>query len=72
MLAVSGGKRLGGKARRRQGKRQRGRERDMAAAARDYAALGWPCTPGAHPGVAGDRACSCDRVGCPDPGAHPA
>ncbi|HEV7930994.1 MAG TPA: bifunctional DNA primase/polymerase [Actinomadura sp.] len=58
MLAVSGGR------------RQRGRDR-MAVAARDYAALGWACIPGAHPLTRGDRACSCDRVGCPDPGAHP-
>ncbi|MEU6041165.1 bifunctional DNA primase/polymerase [Actinomadura sp. NPDC047616] len=72
MLAVSGGKRQGGKAGKRQGgKRQRGRERDMAAAARDYAGLGWPCSPGAHPSAVGDRACSCDRIGCPDPAAHP-
>lgn len=58
MLAVSGGR------------RQRGRDR-MAAAARDYAAFGWDCCPGAHATARGDRACSCDRVGCPDPGAHP-
>ena len=43
----------------------------MAAAARGYAELGWACIPGAHPLTDGDRACSCDRVGCPDPGAHP-
>jgi hypothetical protein len=54
------------------GKRQKAAARDrMASAARAYAALGWPCTPGAHPPSGGDRACSCDRVGCPDPGAHP-
>ncbi|MFC4912124.1 bifunctional DNA primase/polymerase [Actinomadura gamaensis] len=41
----------------------------MADAARAYAALGWPCVPGAHAGR--DRACSCDRIGCPDPAAHP-
>jgi bifunctional DNA primase/polymerase-like protein len=58
MLAVSGGR------------RQRGRTR-MAAAAREYASIGWACTPGAHPLTGGDRACSCDRVGCPAPGAHP-
>jgi hypothetical protein len=56
MLAVQGSK------------RQRTRNR-MAAAARDYAALGWACVPGAQ--VGSDRACSCDRMGCPDPGAHP-
>ncbi|WP_084956031.1 bifunctional DNA primase/polymerase [Thermoactinospora rubra] len=36
-----------------------------------YAALGWPCVPGAHPLRRGPRACSCDRVGCPSPGQHP-
>ena len=39
--------------------------------------MGWPVCPGAHPrrGLDGmpeeGRACSCDRVGCPAPGAHP-
>ena len=39
--------------------------------------MGWPVFPGAHPrrGLDGmpeeGRACSCDRVGCPAPGAHP-
>ncbi|TDB91813.1 bifunctional DNA primase/polymerase [Actinomadura sp. KC216] len=64
MLAVSGNRRL-----------KAARDR-MASAARDYAALGWPTFPGAHPPNAidrkgGGRACSCDRIGCPDPGAHP-
>ncbi len=61
--------------------RRKARERLAAAAA--YAALGWPVCPGAYPleGTArlrgrqqrrgAGRACSCDRVGCPDPGAHP-
>ena len=72
-------------------KLRRGRRRDasrMAAAAVDYAAMGWPVCLGAHlrteaarhprsgtathgrvrdPG----RACSCDRIGCPAPAAHP-
>jgi hypothetical protein len=51
----------------------------LGAAALGYAALGWPVCPGAHPsdGLNGigladpGRACSCDRVGCPAPGAHP-
>jgi hypothetical protein len=57
----------------------------LAAAAAGYAALGWPVCQGAHrradparigpPGRARGRdtgrACSCDRVGCPAPGAHP-
>ena len=65
--------------------RRRGRRRAaqrppaLGAAALEYAALGWPVCPGAHPSDGLDgiglpepgRACSCDRVGCPDPGAHP-
>jgi hypothetical protein len=51
----------------------------MGAAALEYAALGWSVCPGAHPSTGLDgiglpepgRACSCDRVGCPAPGAHP-
>jgi hypothetical protein len=51
----------------------------LGAAAQEYAALGWPVCPGAHPSGGLDgigltepgRACSCDRVGCPAPGAHP-
>jgi hypothetical protein len=49
----------------------------LGAAALEYAAMGWPVCPGAHRsrGIDGTiemgRACSCDRVGCPDPGAHP-
>lgn len=48
------------------------------AAALEYAAMGWPVCPGVHSRreFAGKRetgrACSCDRVGCPSPGAHPA
>jgi Bifunctional DNA primase/polymerase, N-terminal len=44
----------------------------MGPAAREYAALGWPCCPGSHATTDGTRACSCDRIGCPSPGAHPA
>lgn len=63
--------------------RRRGRRRaaqhppELGAAARQYAGMGWPVCPGAHPsrGLDGTRetgrACSCDRVGCPAPGAHP-
>src|SRR5215469_2674005 len=61
----------------------------QAAAAVEYARMGWPVCPGAvrpHPGPArhrvpalatrgrprgSGRACSCDRIGCPAPGAHP-
>ena len=48
-----------------------------AEAALRYAALGWPVCPGAFTPAAGQRsadwqrACSCDRIGCPAPGAHP-
>lgn len=34
-----------------------------------YAEMGWPVVRGAAPGE--DRACTCDRIGCPDPAAHP-
>jgi hypothetical protein len=47
----------------------------MALAAVRYAAMGWPVCPGAYPPGRGqratERACSCDRIGCPAPGAHP-
>jgi Bifunctional DNA primase/polymerase, N-terminal len=51
----------------------------LGGAALEYAALGWPVCPGANPTGGLDRigmpdpgrACSCDRVGCPAPGAHP-
>jgi hypothetical protein len=48
-----------------------------AGAAVQYAAMGWPVCPGAfRPSQAmrsADflRSCSCDRIGCPAPGAHP-
>jgi Bifunctional DNA primase/polymerase, N-terminal len=49
----------------------------MLTAATNYADRGWPVCAGAYPpdrqprpGASG-RACSCDRVGCPAPGAHP-
>lgn len=57
-------------------RRRRVNER-LTLAAASYAARGWPVCAGAHlrdrqpsHGNAG-RACSCDRVGCPAPGAHP-
>ncbi|WP_204073668.1 bifunctional DNA primase/polymerase [Planotetraspora phitsanulokensis] len=37
----------------------------------EYAQLGWAVCVGAHPLEEGGRACSCDRVGCPEPGMHP-
>lgn len=51
-------------------RRHRARGRQVAAVL-EYAALGWACCPGAHPLRGGSRACSCDRMGCPAPGAHP-
>ncbi len=53
------------------------RHQPLGDAAAQYASMGWPVCPGAHPyrGARGSRepgrACSCDRVGCPAPGAHP-
>ena len=64
-------------------RRGRRKARERLAAATAYAAMGWPVCAGAYPldGAAqlrgtqqphgAGRACSCDRVGCPDPGAHP-
>lgn len=55
-------------------RRERGGSRGWARpvdAVLEYAALGWACCPGAHTLPRGPRACSCDRVGCPAPGAHP-
>jgi len=50
----------------------------LAAAAASYAAMGWPVCAGAYPpparphrGAGAVRGCSCDRIGCPAPGAHP-
>ncbi len=43
----------------------------MGDSAQRYAALGWPCVQGAHSATDGTRACSCDRIGCPSPAAHP-
>jgi Bifunctional DNA primase/polymerase, N-terminal len=56
--------------------RRRKADYRTAEAAVRYAAMGWPVCVGAfQPGRAqrpeGMRACSCDRIGCPSPGAHP-
>src|SRR5487761_1361747 len=63
---------------RRRGRRRGERQAPAVdAAVREYAELGWPVCPGSHrsrgpPGTPEPgRACSCDRVGCPAPGAHP-
>jgi hypothetical protein len=59
----------------RRGRRKAGER--MAVAAAGYAAMGWPVCAGAYPpgrphrGAGAGRACSCDRIGCPAPGAHP-
>jgi hypothetical protein len=63
--------------RRRSRRRAAQRPPALGVVAQDYAAMSWPVCPGAHPrrGLDGmpeqGRACSCDRVGCPAPGAHP-
>jgi hypothetical protein len=66
---------------RRRGERSRGRtaerQQPLGVVAAHYASMGWPVCLGAHTyrGTRGSiepgRACSCDRVGCPAPGAHP-
>ena len=66
---------------RRRGARGRGRAAErlapLGAAAAQYASMGWPVCLGEHPyqgkraAMEPGRACSCDRVGCPAPGAHP-
>ena len=49
----------------------------LGAVAAQYASMGWPVCLGEHPyqgtraAMEPGRACSCDRVGCPAPGAHP-
>ncbi|GLW08869.1 DNA primase [Microtetraspora sp. NBRC 13810] len=55
---------------RRRGRPERGGVSALTSVL-EYAALGWASCPGAHPLRHGGRACSCDRIGCPDPGAHP-
>jgi hypothetical protein len=66
---------------RRRGPRVRGRAAErhqpLGAVAAQYASMGWPVCAGAHSyrgtraAMEPGRACSCDRVGCPAPGAHP-
>src|SRR5690242_8103537 len=53
------------------------RHQPLGEAAAQYASMGWPVCVGAHTyrgtlaAMERGRACSCDRVGCPAPGAHP-
>jgi hypothetical protein len=66
---------------RRRGPKARGRaaqrQQPLGAVAAGYASMGWPVCLGAHTyrgtraAMERGRACSCDRVGCPAPGAHP-
>src|SRR5271168_4613938 len=66
---------------RRRSERGRGRAAErhqpLGIVAAHYASMGWPVCLGAHPyrgtraSKGAGRACSCDRVGCPAPGAHP-
>jgi Bifunctional DNA primase/polymerase, N-terminal len=62
---------------RRRSRRAAQRPPALGAAALEYAAMGWPVCAGANLRREIDgkretgRACSCDRVGCPAPGAHP-
>ncbi|WP_184539466.1 bifunctional DNA primase/polymerase [Streptosporangium becharense] len=51
--------------------RRRAHPKQAIGSVLQYAALGWASCPGARPLKGGSRACSCDRVGCPDAGAHP-
>ncbi|WP_017538178.1 bifunctional DNA primase/polymerase [Nocardiopsis halophila] len=57
--------------RRRRHGRRGGPDGGMREAALAYAAMGWPVCRGAAPSTMGGRACGCDRLGCPDPAAHP-
>jgi hypothetical protein len=59
---------------RRKAAERNDRRDPLGQAAENYATLGWPVCAGAHLSFDGQRigrACSCDRVGCPAPGAHP-
>jgi hypothetical protein len=64
--------------RRRRGRgRAAERHQPLGDAAAQYASMGWPVCLGTQPyrGTRGamepGRGCSCDRMGCPAPGAHP-
>jgi hypothetical protein len=55
----------------RRTKRRAHRMPRKITSALQYAQLGWASCMGAHPLADAGRACSCDRLGCPEPGAHP-
>jgi hypothetical protein len=63
--------------RRRSRGRAAERHQPLGDAAAQYASMGWPVCAGERPyrGMRGamepGRGCSCDRMGCPAPGAHP-
>ena len=63
--------------RRRMRGRAAERHRSLGDAAARYASMGWPVCAGAQPyrgtraAMEPGRGCSCDRMGCPAPGAHP-
>jgi hypothetical protein len=63
--------------RRRARSRAVERHQPLGDAAAQYASMGWPVCIGEHPyrgtpaAMEPGRGCSCDRVGCPAPGAHP-
>ncbi len=65
---------LRGRGRRAVGRKTASRTADAAVG---YAGLGWPVCPGAFApdrtqrASSAGRSCSCDRIGCPSPGAHP-
>ena len=62
---------------RRRSRGQAAERQPLGVVAARYASMGWPVCLGAHPhlgkrvAMEPGRACSCDRVGCPAPGAHP-
>lgn len=49
---------------------RRARER-LLAAVLEFAGRGWAVCPGARPRSEEGGTCSCDRLGCPAPAAHP-
>lgn len=56
---------------RRARRERRDRRERLLAAALECAGRGWIVCAGAHPRGDEGGACSCDRLGCPAPAAHP-